>query len=143
MNTRLSQFIDYATNGNRAEFARIVGWSPQYLNTMLKGERIGLNPIITLLDKFPELNARWMLLGEGAMLTPQVDAVKQHLLRLLDIERYLPVMTIEEQQRVIAGDLDFGDEQYAHWGALLEQKNVKLEARFAAAFARQKTLKKG
>lgn len=27
MNTRLSQFIDYATNGNRAEFARIVGWS--------------------------------------------------------------------------------------------------------------------
>ena len=102
MNTRLSQFIDYATGGNRAEFARIVGWSPQYLNTMLKGKRIGLNPIVTLLDKFPELNARWILLGEGAMLAPSVDAMKQHLFRLLEIERYLPVMTAEEQQRVVA-----------------------------------------
>ncbi|MBR2398595.1 MAG: hypothetical protein IKA96_01385 [Alistipes sp.] len=46
---------------------------------MLKGERIGLNPIVTLLDKFPELNARWILLGEGAMLAPSVDAMKQHL----------------------------------------------------------------
>ncbi len=70
MNTRLSQFIDYVTNGNRAEFARIVGWSPQYLNTMLKGERIGLNPIVTLLDKFPELNARCSFCG--GLRTPEI-----------------------------------------------------------------------
>lgn len=55
MDTCLSQFIDYATGGNRAEFARIVGWSPQYLNTMLKGERIGLNPVVTLLVKWNSL----------------------------------------------------------------------------------------
>ena len=142
MNTRLSQFIDYATNGNRAEFARIVGWSPQYLNTMLKGERIGLNPIVTLLDKFPELNARWMLLGEGAMLASTVDAMKQHLFRLLEIERYLPVMTAEEQQQVVAGNLDFDEPTFGKWRMLLATRNAERDARFAEAYARQKLLKK-
>lgn len=142
MNTRLSQFIDYATNGNRAEFARIVGWSPQYLNSMLKGERIGLSPIVTLLDKFPELNARWVLLGEGAMLAPSVDAMKQHLFRLLEIERYLPVMTAEEQQRVIAGDLNFDEATFAKWQGLLVEKNAQLNARFKEAYERQKQHKK-
>lgn len=142
MNTRLSQFIDYATGGNRAEFARIVGWSPQYLNTMLKGERIGLNPIVTLLDKFPELNARWILLGEGAMLAPSVDAMKQHLFRLLEIERYLPVMTAEEQQRVVAGDLNFDEATFVKWNSLLAAQTAEREARFAAAYARQKPPKK-
>lgn len=142
MNTRLSQFIDYATNGNRAEFARIVGWSPQYLNSMLKGERIGLSPIVTLLDKFPELNARWVLLGEGAMLAPSVDAMKQHLFRLLEIERYLPVMTAEEQQCVIAGDLNFDEATFAKWQGLLVEKNAQLKARFNEAYERQKQHKK-
>lgn len=142
MNTRLSQFIDYATNGNRAEFARIVGWSPQYLNSMLKGERIGLSPIVTLLDKFPELNARWVLLGEGAMLAPSADAMKQHLFRLLEIERFLPVMTAEEQQRVIAGDLNFDEATFAKWQELLVEKNAQLKARFNEAYERQKTHKK-
>lgn len=142
MNTRLSQFIDYATNGNRAEFARIVGWSPQYLNSMLKGERIGLSPIVTLLDKFPELNARWVLLGEGAMLAPSVDAMKQHLFRLLEIERYLPVMTAEEQQRVIAGDLNFDEATFTKWQGLLVEKNAQLKARFKEAYERQKQHKK-
>lgn len=142
MNTRLSQFIDYATNGNRAEFARIVGWSPQYLNSMLKGERIGLSPIVTLLDKFPELNARWVLLGEGAMLAPSADAMKQHLFRLLEIERYLPVMTAEEQQCVIAGDLNFDEATFAKWQGLLVEKNAQLKARFNEAYERQKQHKK-
>lgn len=142
MNTRLSQFIEYATNGNCAEFARSVGWKPQYLNSMLRGERIGLNPVLTLLCKFPELNARWLLLGEGAMLTSGADALKHHLWRLLSIEQYLPVMTAEEQQRVIAGDLDFDEPTYNKWRVLLTERNAQRDARFAEAYARQKTAKK-
>lgn len=138
MNTRLSQFIAYASSGNKAEFARIVGWSPQYLNSMLKECRIGINPVMTLLEKFPELNARWLLLGEGAMLTSGVDAVKQRLLRLLEIERYLQVMTAEEQQQVIDGNLDFDDDTLAKWQHLLMAKNAERNARFDDAFARQK-----
>lgn len=141
MNTRLSQFIDYATGGNKADFARSLGWSPQYLSCMLKDCRIGMNPLLTLLAKYPELNARWLLLGEGAMLTACGDAIKAQLTRLLNIEQYLPVMTAEEQQRIISGNYSFDDETYAKWGALLAEKKTSIDGRIKAAMERQKARK--
>lgn len=60
MNDRLLELIQYKTGGKQADFAEFMGWSPQYLNRLTKGESgIGIRPIITLLEKFPELNARW------------------------------------------------------------------------------------
>ena len=44
-----------------------MGWKPQYLNNILSGNSIGLSPIISLLTNYPNLNARWLLLGEGEM----------------------------------------------------------------------------
>ena len=99
MNSRLLEFIQYKTGGKQAEFADIMGWSPQYLHKLLKEGGIGIRPIISLLEKFPELDARWLLLGEGAMITTGASEVKQHLLRLLEIERYMPVMTPEELRK--------------------------------------------
>jgi hypothetical protein len=141
MNTRLAQFIDYATGGNKADFARSLGWSPQYLSGMLKDCRIGMNPLLTLLAKYPELNARWLLLGEGAMLTACGDAVKAQLINLLNIEQYLPVMTAEEQQRIINNDYDFDAETYAKWDALLAEKRASIDGRIQAAMERQKARK--
>lgn len=138
MNTRLSQFIDYATGGNKADFARSLGWTPQYLSGMLKDCRIGMNPLLTLLAKYPELNARWLLLGEGAMLTACSDAVRAQLVHLLNIEQYLPVMTAEEQQRIINNDYDFDAETYAKWRALLAEKRASIDGRIKAAMERQK-----
>ena len=93
MNERLLQFIQYKTDGRQAEFAALMGWSPQYLNRLAKGESgIGIRPIVALLEKFPELNARWLLLGEGAMINTGADAVKTRLRKLLEIEKYMPVM---------------------------------------------------
>lgn len=141
MNTRLSQFIDYATGGNKADFARSLGWTPQYLSGMLKDCRIGMNPLLTLLSKYPELNARWLLLGEGAMLTACGDAIKTQLTRLLNIEQYLPVMSAEEQQRIINGDYDFDADTYAKWDTLLDEKRTSIDGRIKAAMARQKARK--
>lgn len=138
MNTRLSQFIDYATGGNKADFARSLGWTPQYLSGMLKDCRIGMNPLLTLLAKYPELNARWLLLGEGAMLSACGDAIKAQLARLLNIEQYLPVMTAEEQQRIINGNYSFDAETYAKWDALLAEKKTSVDGRIRAAMERQK-----
>ena len=138
MTTRLTIFIDYATNGNKAEFARSVGWTPQYLSNLLRERSMGINPVVAVLERYPELNARWILLGEGAMLSTGVDALKQRLLYLLEIERYLPVMTAEEQARVIAGDLAFDRETITKWHTLLAEKKASLDARFEAAYARQK-----
>lgn len=141
MNTRLSQFIDYATGGNKADFARSLGWTPQYLSGMLKDCRIGMNPLLTLLSKYPELNARWLLLGEGAMLTACGDAIKTQLTRLLNIEQYLPVMSAEEQQRIISGDYDFDADTYAKWDTLLDEKRTSIDGRIKAAMARQEARK--
>lgn len=142
MNTRLAQFIEYATGGNRAEFARTMGWRPQYVNNLLGNISLGIKPVVAILEKYPELNARWMLLGEGAMLSTGVDAIKQRLLYLLELERYLPVMTHEEQARLIAGNIDFDRDTVTRWHTQLMTKNAEREARFAEAFERQKMLKK-
>lgn len=141
MNTRLSQFIDYATGGNKADFARSLGWTPQYLSGMLKDCRIGMNPLLTLLAKYPELNARWLLLGEGAMLTACSDAIKAQLVHLLNIEQYLPVMTAEEQQRIINNDYNFDAETYAKWHELLAERRASIDGRIKAAMKRQKARK--
>lgn len=141
MNTRLSQFIDYATGGNKADFARSLGWSPQYLSGMLKDCRIGMNPLLTLLTKYPELNARWLLLGEGAMLTACGDAIKAQLTRLLNIEQYLPVMTAEEQQCIINNDYNFDAETFTKWRTLLAEKQASVDGRIKAAMERQKARK--
>ena len=98
--------------------------------------------MLTLLDKFPELSARWFLSGEGDMLTPQIDALKQHLLRLLEFDRYLCVITVEEQQQVVAGNFDLDEQTFDKWRSLLATRNAYRDARFATAYARQNMFKK-
>ena len=67
MKDRLLELIKCLNVSNKAEFARQMGWKPQYLNNILSGNSIGLSPIISLLTNYPNLNARWLLLGEGEM----------------------------------------------------------------------------
>ena len=88
MNERLLIFIDYKTNGNHKEFADMMGWSPQYLHKMLKGDSMGIQPVTSLLQKFPELNARWLILGDGAMLD-----IRSCIMYMLEMEKYIPVMS--------------------------------------------------
>ena len=58
MNERLLQFIQYKTRGKQAEFASLMGWSPQYLHKMLKEGGIGIRPIVALLEKCSELEGK-------------------------------------------------------------------------------------
>lgn len=68
MNSRINKIIDYKTDGNRTDFAAIMGWSRQYLSKLLRGESIGIAPVRSILATFPDIDARWLLLGEGKML---------------------------------------------------------------------------
>ena len=140
MNERLLQFIQYKTGGKQAEFADLMGWSPQYLNKMLKEGGIGIRPIVALLEKFPELNARWLLLGEGAMLNTGADAVKSHLLKLLELEKYMPVMTPDELRLLEDGQTDFDAETVIRWEELLSERRKKINDRFDAAYKKQEEL---
>ncbi len=138
---RLIDFIQYKTAGKQAEFATMMGWSPQYLNRLTKGESgIGIKPIISLLEKFPELNARWILLGEGAMISSGANEMKDRLMKLLEIEKYMPVMTPEELNEVSNGRCDFDSSYIYKWNELLEKRNNEIKNRFDAAYKRQEEL---
>ena len=140
MNERLLQFIQYKTGGKQAEFADMMGWSPQYLHKMLKDGGIGIRPIVALLEKFPELNARWLLLGEGAMISTGADAVKTHLLKLLELEKYMPVMTPDELRLLEDGQTDFDADTVIRWEELLADRSKKINDRFNAAYKKQEEL---
>lgn len=111
---RLQQLIDYKTGGRQTDFARLTGWTPQYLFKLLKGKDFGLRPCLTLLEVMPEVNARWLLLGEGTMLTDggcALTGIRRDILnladRLMSLESLLPFMT-EAEVRTVAKAIQWG-----------------------------------
>lgn len=137
MNKRLAQFIDFKTGGNQKEFAALLGWSPQYLHKMLKGDSMGIQPVITLLQKFQELSARWLILGEGNMLDVSGSAARR-LAYIYNIERYIPVMSSEEVDALLSGKTDFDDDTIGRWQASLDKRESEIRQRFDEAYKRQK-----
>jgi len=133
MNRRLSLFIEYKTGGNQKDFANLMGWSPQYLYKMLKGDSMGIQPVVSLLRKFPELDARWLILGEGVMLNP----VRNRIFDLLELERYIPVMTDGEVSALASGKTDFDNVTVEGWKTRLAQKEYEIRQRFEAAYKKQ------
>ena len=68
MNSRINEIIEYKTDGCRTDFAELMGWSRPYLSKLLRGESIGIAPVRSILATFPDIDARWLLLGEGKMI---------------------------------------------------------------------------
>lgn len=158
MNSRLFEIIRYKTGGRQTPFAELLGWSPQYLTKLLKGDNFGLSPVLTILSAFPEINARWFLFGEGSMLEAGrlFDLQREsmaHIISLLDLDKYIPFMSGSEvrtfEEAVKSGQKpDFSPERVEEWRALLDDRNREQDARFLQAIAksdeicRQKTAKK-
>lgn len=59
--------IKHFCEGNKAEFARIMGEKPQTINGWMT-RSIGNNVVKKILSKFPDINPTWLLTGEGEML---------------------------------------------------------------------------
>lgn len=140
MHNRLLELIQYKTKGIQADFAELMGWSPQYLNKLIREGSIGIKPITALLEKFPELNARWLLLGEGVMIDSGYDIMKNHIFRLLQLEKYMPVMTSCELRELSEGKVDFDAETVEKWERLLIDRNEQISNRFKAAYQKQNEL---
>lgn len=141
INDRLASLIAYKCGGDKNAFADLMGWSRQYTNKLLNGEGgIGLNPIASLLAKFPELNARWLILGEGSMIEGGGFTLGR-LRSMFDLEKYLPVMDADELRAFCdEGRLDWDGATLAKWDALLAERQARLGQRFSDAYKRQKDL---
>ena len=147
MNKRLIEIIKYRTGGKQPPFASLMGWSPQYLNKLVKGVDFGLAPVLAILQKLPEINARWFLLGEGEMLQDskltEVRATAQsYVLSILEMEKYLPVMSpaeVREFEQMCIGEVkpNFNPEQVADWQNRLAARNESINEKFNEAICRQ------
>lgn len=146
MNNRLLDIIKYKTGGRQKAFAELLGWTPQYLAKLLRGENFGLQPVLTLLEKLPEINARWLLLGEGEMLNDdKMFGLRREtyarVQSILMLDRFLSVMSPDEIHRfeeLLRGKSypDFSDEEVARWEDLLAERRQSLEARVNNAIAK-------
>lgn len=136
MNTRLLQLIRYKTGGSQRAFALLMGWTPPYLAKLLRGDGFGLQPVLTILERLPEVDARWLLLGQGTMLRDS------HMARLrsqahsvaasmLDIERYMPVMNADDLHAVecsILGSFapEFTPADILRWQNSLAERDARI-----------------
>lgn len=146
MNNRLSNIINYKTGGHQKAFAELMGWTPPYLAKLLRGENFGLQPVLTILEKLPEINARWLLLGDGEMLTDEkIFGLRREALSraqsILALDRFIPVMSPEELRRfeaAVSGAScpDFTDEDVAGWKVLLAKRRQSLDGRVDDAIAK-------
>lgn len=101
MNERLLAIIKYKTRGRQNAFAAMMGWTPQYLGKLVHGENFGLQPVLAIVEKLPEINARWLLTGEGCMLADEKLAAMRSVIfhrvkNLLEAANRLDNMSPEE-----------------------------------------------
>ena len=95
---------------------------------------------VELMDSASGINARWLLLGEGQMMADATAGVRDKLLRILDLERYIPVMTEEEVRMLADGRTDFPADTVARWRTALEIRKEEIDSRFREAYKRQEEL---
>ena len=75
---------------NKKSFAEVMGWSQAYLSKLLSGDQgIGLTPLMQILDKFKDIDARWLIFGEGYMFGSIENGLLSKFMRLLEIEKYV------------------------------------------------------
>lgn len=102
INNRIKQVIDVKCGGSQRAFAELIDATPQYVAKLVKdGGSVGLEPVIKILTHYPDINARWLILGNGEMVDQTlINEVKyflhQNIQDMLKIEQYLPYMTNEE-----------------------------------------------
>ena len=95
---------------------------------------------VELMDSASGINARWLLLGEGQMVEDTTSGVRDNPLRILDLERFIPVMSEDEVRMLAEGRTDFGRETIARWERMASDRKERTDAIFREAYKRQEEL---
>ena len=111
-----------------------------------EGENFGIRPVLKLLETLPEINARWLLLGQGEMLEigklyNQQQEAFAHIQAGLEIERYIAFMTPDElheyeQAVTTCRKPVFSPDTLVSWQRRASERDKELEAKFATANAK-------
>lgn len=99
---RIKEYIDYKGLSVRS-FEETVGFSNGSFASQLKNNRtIGVDRVENILQKYPDLNAQWLLTGQGSMLKEDIQLAKPH------VEESFPLRTdrVIEMQNIPLYELD-------------------------------------
>lgn len=136
MKERIKAIIDAKAHGKQIEFAHLMGWSQQYVHRLIKDGSVGLSPIVAIAEKFDDINMRWLLTGEGNMLTNNaVDVIS----RLLNLEPLFCVMTEAEIASIAKGN-DVSEADILRWQTLLDERTKTIDNIFLSAYRNQAAL---
>ena len=63
---RILELVNIKAGGNKSKFAKEIGWVPQHMTRITKEDgTTGLAVVEQILSTFKDVNARWLLFGEG------------------------------------------------------------------------------
>ncbi len=115
LNKRIAEALKHF-NKSRNEFASYAGVSHQYVSSIINGKsNPGLTPINKLLEFIPELNANWLLKGQGEI---AIDLGKQEKGEAKERESTDLRVSLENCQR----------DKERLWGEIEDQKKDKERA---------------
>lgn len=111
MNNRIKQFMDYRGLSS-SELADLIGVQRSNITHVLHGRnKPGFQFITKMLEAFPEMNAKWLLTGEGEMLSSTLTE-KKVLPRQEDLfSPILPPSRGQQEETPPVADKDEPDEK--------------------------------
>ena len=106
---RISEIIAHFCE-SKADFARKIGERPQTVSNWVS-RGAGKNVLNKIFTAFPEINANWLLTGEGSMLTDNQPQTFHSNARPLDNLSYMnvPIIHVRAQCGYLNG---YGDQEY-------------------------------
>lgn len=101
INERFKKVIELKA-GSQVNYAREIGAHVQSINAYCNNKGIGINPILRLLQQYPDVNANYILTGEGSLtiqnecielkpLKIEIDILKKEIENLIDKIKQLEV----------------------------------------------------
>lgn len=74
INKRILELVNIKAGGNKSKFAKQIGWVPQHMTRITKEDgTTGLAVVEQILSTFKDVNARWLLFGEGEPITYRLE----------------------------------------------------------------------
>lgn len=94
---RINLVVKYKAKSAK-EFAEQFGWSAAYISKLVSNAQgVGMKPIREIIEKYPDIDARWLITGEGYIFGTAEDTTEKAVSLLLNLERYVCVMNDEER----------------------------------------------